>query len=191
MQHNHIPCTFWYFNPRTHRGVRLFCLQIAQLPSQFQSTHPSWGATLYPSPTGTKSIYFNPRTHRGVRPWGNERRIVRAYFNPRTHRGVRQHSSRIYQPPERISIHAPIVGCDVWFSNSTEFHHISIHAPIVGCDLNNSITKLTTTIISIHAPIVGCDNVVSCHSYVVDYISIHAPIVGCDLLIVVAVLCHI
>ena len=57
----------------------------------FQSTHPSWGATtirvLY------KAIYKD--------------------FNPRTHRGVRL----TYQPGIItycvISIHAPIVGCDL------------------------------------------------------------------------------
>ena len=33
---------------------------------------------------------------------------------------------------------------------------ISIHAPIVGCDPVNTIRKIVNEI-SIHAPIVGCD----------------------------------
>ncbi len=34
---------------------------------------------------------------------------------------------------------------------------ISIHAPIVGCDVNSLISLDNELIISIHAPIVGCD----------------------------------
>ena len=55
----------------------------------FQSTHPSWGATLINTPRWTA------RT---------------------------------------ISIHAPIVGCDVIDLTENNSTKISIHAPIVGCD---------------------------------------------------------
>ena len=80
---------------------------------KFQSTHPSWGATLgtdgiYGS--GTISIHapivgcdsdshvfpcllydFNPRTHRGVRRVLYKRLVIYGHnFNPRTHRGVRR-----------------------------------------------------------------------------------------------------
>ena len=34
-----------------------------------------------------------------------------------------------------ISIHAPIVGCDVMEPSIDKDMNISIHAPIVGCDL--------------------------------------------------------
>ena len=34
-----------YFNPRTHRGVRHIDTYEAVIENQFQSTHPSWGAT--------------------------------------------------------------------------------------------------------------------------------------------------
>ena len=78
------------FNPRTHRGVRRSMQGQRYLQLQFQSTHPSWGATEHckgkwsvckisiHAPivgcdfsleiTGTQQRYFNPRTHRGVRP---------------------------------------------------------------------------------------------------------------------------
>ena len=145
------------FNPRTHRGVRLYHLNLLHSQAIFQSTHPSWGATIKNS---------------------------KAY---------------IYC---KISIHAPIVGCDNLFPVFTQttslfqsthpswgatflvleistFFKISIHAPIVGCDafapLNNDVSSSfqsthpswgatcslvtieTTSGISIHAPIVGCD----------------------------------
>ena len=55
------------FNPRTHRGVRLFTLLFTHYHYVFQSTHPSWGATLYVYEYPPKKDDFNPRTHRGVR----------------------------------------------------------------------------------------------------------------------------
>ena len=56
----------------------------------FQSTHPSWGAT--------KNVLRYSFTNNN--------------FNPRTHRGVRPLMLRIFLGLNRISIHAPIVGCD-------------------------------------------------------------------------------
>ena len=78
------------FNPRTHRGVRLY-------------THV----------TASRFLYFNPRTHRGVRLLP-QKALCRTCndFNPRTHRGVRLESSYSTLNVGLISIHAPIVGCD-------------------------------------------------------------------------------
>ena len=56
---------------------------------------------------------------------------------------------------------------------------ISIHAPIVGCDAVGKIGGITVYI-SIHAPIVGCDGAIQRVKTQMDNISIHAPIVGCD-----------
>ena len=56
-----------------------------------------------------------------------------------------------------ISIHAPIVGCDIKIVPQNKECKISIHAPIVGCDLENMVLKIMQRYISIHAPIVGCD----------------------------------
>ena len=56
------------------------------------------------------------------------------YFNPRTPCGVRlapRHDARIVQ---RISIHAPLAGCDVSKAGAADGEHISIHAPLAGCD---------------------------------------------------------
>ena len=104
------------FNPRTHRGVRpnyddddvvihkisihapiVGCdggtLKLGSNLNQFQSTHPSWGAT--------------QEARRGVFIFKN--------FNPRTHRGVRLFETSTYPFAVKISIHAPIVGCDTRF----------------------------------------------------------------------------
>ena len=62
----HVQCS--YFNPRTHRGVRRYQQLDNSLLIVFQSTHPSWGATLNQIILMYFLFYFNPRTHRGVRP---------------------------------------------------------------------------------------------------------------------------
>ena len=101
-----------YFNPRTHRGVRhqhnihlqyihlisihapiVGCDQVGIEQATllgFQSTHPSWGATLITIFLFPILEYFNPRTHRGVRHNVVDNNALLFYFNPRTHRGVRQ-----------------------------------------------------------------------------------------------------
>ena len=59
--------TFGDFNPRTHRGVRHNTLKIEKTALIFQSTHPSWGATVIADSVQFINTNFNPRTHRGVR----------------------------------------------------------------------------------------------------------------------------
>ena len=50
------------------------------------------------------------------------------------------------------------MGCDtVKLFKKEQAEHISIHAPIVGCDMD-IIDFECTEEISIHAPIVGCDS---------------------------------
>ena len=79
------------FNPRTPCGVRPGNGGQGMSFSKFQSTHPLRGATsLYPSFL----------------------RILRN-FNPRTPCGVRLSSTGNRNPVERISIHAPLAGCDL------------------------------------------------------------------------------
>ena len=122
------------FNPRTHRGVRPQKSSVLKIPFVFQSTHPSWGATSASFCAVFKFFNFNPRTHRGVRRSSFRLSFSSFYFNPRTHRGVRLHPPTRQKTHNKISIHAPIVGCD-FYSHSPRLHlRISIHAPIVGCD---------------------------------------------------------
>ena len=150
--------SYWYFNPRTHRGVRRNWKWNTWMLKEFQSTHPSWGATA--------GLWVSKRRQRN--------------FNPRTHRGVRQCFCYVHFAEIDISIHAPIVGCDYdALSKPSKRQMISIHAPIVGSDLIKTAVMDASIVISIHAPIVGCDNEGTLMSMSTN-ISIHAPIVGCD-----------
>ena len=107
--------------------------------------------------SGRGKVDFNPRTHRGVR-----RRSIWLWpyinnFNPRTHRGVRPCSVSFIKSIIKISIHAPIVGCDSkWrICNRYSARFQSTH-PSWGATIE-SLTGLSIIRISIHAPIVGCD----------------------------------
>ena len=131
------------FNPRTHRGVRRrYRIQYYRYSDIsihapivgcdtdsanrtvatliFQSTHPSWGATKEKTQSTLYLKNFNPRTHRGVRLIQKLQACARCI----------------------ISIHAPIVGCDIE-KDDTVFAllYISIHAPIVGCDRKNRLRR--------------------------------------------------
>mgnify|MGYP006908960009 CR=1 FL=1 len=124
-------------------------------------------------------------------------------FNPRTHRGVRPLLNIFFAHLHIISIHAPIVGCDVFSSSfvvwsalfqsthpswgatdNTNLLYIardkfqSTH-PSWGATCFNSRTRGLEEI-SIHAPIVGCDFQHIAYNVGLYLISIHAPIVGCD-----------
>ena len=127
--------SYWYFNPRTHRGVRRNWKWNTWMLKEFQSTHPSWGATA--------GLWVSKRRQRN--------------FNPRTHRGVRLYIRHQQAQNQYISIHAPIVGCDREEMREELYVPISIHAPIVGCDWI-IVRFIVGSSISIHAPIVGCDS---------------------------------
>ena len=190
------------FNPRTHRGVRRGTKQEMERLLKFQSTHPSWGATICSFNSFLDiaiSIHapivgcdgFNGFSVNGL-----------VYFNPRTHRGVRQLFVVWAHRLLNISIHAPIVGCDLGGSQSRHWSLIfqSTH-PSWGATIP-STSRTRSSWISIHAPIVGCDKNVGTFLLIFSYfnprthrgvrqytldttpyttkISIHAPIVGCD-----------
>ena len=77
------------FNPRTHRGVRLLFSQDLMTSYVFQSTHPSWGATISIAP------YVEYDRFQSTHPsWGA---TIQAFKDGQL---------------TNISIHAPIVGCD-------------------------------------------------------------------------------
>ena len=170
----------------------------------FQSTHPSWGATL------TK-----------------EQVLLRLEIS--IHAPIVGCDSIAYDNSlalKLISIHAPIVGCDLsYFPSAVATALFQSTHPSWGATgkfLKNvttalifqsthpswgatpdMLTDLAKYIISIHAPIVGCDvirqcNLITCNSnfnprthrgvrlsklfisFPQCHISIHAPIVGCD-----------
>ena len=145
----------------------------------FQSTHPSWGATVSNAPFPVDFKFQSTHPSWGA-TWNSAPKFFNHFnFNPRTHRGVRLLISRYPSHHQQISIHAPIVGCDGTKCFVSLFSKISIHAPIVGCDVCRVRLCIFCTHISIHAPIVGCDT--DDFSFLHRFeISIHAPIVGCD-----------
>ena len=140
-----------YFNPRTHRGVRPVVLigrttrdiisihapivgcdridnHYTDVCDEFQSTHPSWGATEEIGiPVLTPSFQS---THPS---WGATESIS------------------MFVIASTISIHAPIVGCDpLLIQVPKSISSISIHAPIVGCDnififFSNSVSIFQST----------------------------------------------
>ena len=126
-------------------------------------------------------------------------------FNPRTHRGVRQINGNYIKKEYDISIHAPIVGCDLifFFISISPSLFQSTHPSWGATKLQSLLVRQLR--ISIHAPIVGCDDYTkgfvlcddkfqsthpswgathdSCATYKAELeISIHAPIVGCDMI---------
>ena len=147
------------FNPRTHRGVRPLQKLTYTKEERFQSTHPSWGATVKIGSNVFTIGYFNPRTHRGVRPLIKQGVIYLWHnFNPRTHRGVRHVVNELVDGYVAISIHAPIVGCDLEVvGNKLRFYDFNprTHRGVRHM-CNPSLGQ--TLKISIHAPIVGCDS---------------------------------
>ena len=146
------------FNPRTHRGVRQNKGDKKTWVIIFQSTHPSWGATLicnhffykaiqisiHAPIVGCDDIYlmlaemlkisihapivgcdpfcttcyadfrnFNPRTHRGVRPFFRHEHIIEDKFQSTHPSWGATKNSCVIIDNTLISIHAPIVGCDI------------------------------------------------------------------------------
>ena len=123
---------------------------------QFQSTHPVWGATPAEDskPTAgaisihaprmgcdrssasasTATMHFNPRTPYGVRRDPESKLIAGATFQS-THPvwGATTYLRPIL-PIQKISIHAPRMGCDPCPQGLSQDARISIHAPRMGCD---------------------------------------------------------
>ena len=100
------------FNPRTHRGVRHWIVNFIRKADVFQSTHPSWGATPSLKQCATNSEFQS--THPS---WGatmqNAIELGKAIIFQSTHPSWGA-TIEVYliQYLTKISIHAPIVGCD-------------------------------------------------------------------------------
>ena len=132
-----------YFNPRTHRGVRRMPYYDKRDREQFQSTHPSWGATFIPLCQWIRLNLISIHAPIvGCDCTAPRHFSISKDFNPRTHRGVRLPLVTQHPFPLCISIHAPIVGCDDETAQHIASSAISIHAPIVGCDMAWSWTLL-------------------------------------------------
>ena len=149
----------------------------------FQSTHPLRGATQDLRALRRHDDDFNPRTPCGVR-LAHIAALPSAsiYFNPRTPCGVRLVLGLVLCILSRISIHAPLAGCDKR-KRGLMFHFTNFN-PRTPCGVRRFIFVLFILIkrrfqsthplrgatteninnkgnhsISIHAPLAGCDNV--------------------------------
>ena len=168
------------FNPRTPCGVRrhvrglhahrpgisihaplagcdLLSANLRGLPVVFQSMHPLRGATSAISWLCTAAAFQSTHPLRGATC-----------------------SRRYNTPARRISIHAPLAGCDrcaglLRISHSS----ISIHAPLAGCDGNRARRTTWFCHFNPRTPC-GVRHSCNCSCYVFDAISIHAPLAGCD-----------
>ena len=107
------------FNPRTPGGVRPRIRANTSVYHQFQSTHPGWGATLTASSiTRLPKVFQSTHPGWGATPRGGFHGLYIELFQS-THPGWGAtkrscSSTRI----RRISIHAPRVGCDPYFSRT-------------------------------------------------------------------------
>ena len=123
------------FNPRTHRGVRPTVITMLR-SFNFISIHaPIVGCDLLLLLFLSLDMYFNPRTHRGVRLQCIHLLEPYNYFNPRTHRGVRLIHYSISLSSMRFQSTHPSWGATEMMYLKRESYVISIHAPIVGCDV--------------------------------------------------------
>ena len=146
-----------YFNPRTPCGVRPASIRISSSSTEFQSTHPVWGATA-PRPDyipwGIISIHaprvgcdlhhrqlqriginFNPRTPCGVRPRRPCAQASSAQFQS-TH-PVWGATRKLWPCGKHARDFNPRTPCGVRPIPPDVHEHligISIHAPRVGCD---------------------------------------------------------
>ena len=153
-------------------------MDVARL--KFQSTHPLRGATGDTPRRAPNQIFQSTHPLRGATRW----------------------LRWLHQAEKRISIHAPLAGCDAPDRPpSAHGRPISIHAPLAGCDICG-LLSLVCARISIHAPLAGCDKLQAFDAHIgnlfqsthplrgatagmlilaaIVLISIHAPLAGCD-----------
>ena len=168
-----------HFNPRTPCGVRheSYCCRFSRCP-KFQSTHPLRGATRTAPRNPLPCDNFNPRTPCGVRPGlGSERGSVCIFQSTHPLRGATVVSQATKQIA-RISIHAPLAGCDMRGFQCRKLERISIHAPLAGCDCRCPPPMGDAKFQSTH-PLRGATISRWCCVRIMR-ISIHAPLAGCD-----------
>ena len=146
------------FNPRTPCGVRQDLLIDRCAGHQISIHAPRVGCDDLSVPPEPEPMDFNPRTPCGVRLVDLRHGITEGDFNPRTPCGVRlrepgnsgDHGHFNPRTPCGVRRRAPHV--------PPKENRISIHAPRVGCDAHRPAAQCQATKISIHAPRVGCDS---------------------------------
>ena len=82
--------------------------------------------------------------------------VCTSYFNPRTPCGVRRGHRRSGKCSSKFQSTHPLRGATGDEAGDDRVERISIHAPLAGCDII-LVTSLEIIEISIHAPLAGCD----------------------------------
>ena len=176
-------CPTWTQFQSTHPvwGATFFHRPGWQSRYKFQSTHPVWGATLFIPHCLCNPANFNPRTPCGVRPGGWTRPpTLTTDFNPRTPCGVRRPpSTPVWPPPPEFQSTHPVWGATNKVFPEYEAAIISIHAPRVGCDKPQTAKRSTRHNFNPRTPC-GVRPALRHALFEAGKISIHAPRVGCD-----------
>ena len=115
------------------------------------------GCDLQPGKVLQIRVHFNPRTPRGVRLWALSKEGRKSVFQS-THPswGATQSHPNVYRQ-QSISIHAPLVGCDM--KPTTFCHGPTNFNPRTPRGVRHVLIDkvFCINLISIHAPLVGCD----------------------------------
>ena len=133
------PAISLYFNPRTPCGVRHREVVLRQDAINISIHAPLAGCDGHSGIRALLLRHFNPRTPCGVRlkRHGSNHDI---YTFQSTH-PLRGATSYRHRRPHvrRISIHAPLAGCDYDAGCGRDGRAISIHAPLAGCDRSTGL----------------------------------------------------
>ena len=150
------------------------------MSAMFQFTHPVWGATSSGCKKESKLKGFNSRTPCGVRQ-SHWICLLNAYKFQFTHPvwGATAPTITLLAGYD-VSIHAPRVGCDLWFFVGEKMkYNVSIHAPRVGCDKIYDTDLTPEEMFQFTHPVWGATIVPVTRTFTIS-VSIHAPRVGCD-----------
>ena len=170
------------FNPRTPWGVRQAVRTVPVATMGFQSTHPVWGATVRVDACKVRHILFQS-THPVWGATAHHGHTVQhlRYFNPRTPCGVRPGGAVPAHAGQRISIHAPRVGCDRMNGSDTQtLSGFQSTHPVWGATCEHCHTARFQTNFNPRTPC-GVRPPGQGQYSGVWKISIHAPRVGCDI----------
>ena len=167
-----------HFNPLSPQGERPTPPPEAPPPTQFQSTLPAWGETVYGRLEGIQGRFQSTlphgERHSPARPTWPLSPI--SIHSPRMGRDAEHRSGR---RADQISIHSPRMGRDLIFEKTQKSQEeISIHSPRMGRD-TAPVGPRTPVQISIHSPRMGRDRFRQIRRHV-DHISIHSPRMGRD-----------
>ena len=135
-------CYLWLngnydFNPRSPRGLRLITLRYTLIKNRFQSTQPKRAATMFRRAlTYPYKLFQSTQPKRAATPNAcNAAGTVDEHFNPRSPRGLRQGSGQMKQSNYIFQSTQPKRAATRRYYIIKSTKSISIHAAQEGCDL--------------------------------------------------------